>query len=86
MIILGVTHPVVWNNGACILVDGKLIAMVEEERLNRLKHAVDIPAERAIEFCLNRAGITLDDVDYFAIGWESMKGHKIREQHIWEYC
>ena len=36
MIILGVTHPVLWNNGACIIVDGKLIAMVEEERLNRL--------------------------------------------------
>ena len=39
MIILGVTHPISWNNGACILVDGKLIAMVEEERFNRFKHA-----------------------------------------------
>lgn len=39
MVILGLTHPISWNNAACILVDGKLVAMVEEERLNRIKHA-----------------------------------------------
>ena len=33
MIILGITHPISWNNAACILVDGQLVAMVEEERL-----------------------------------------------------
>ena len=85
MIILGVTHPILWNNGACILVDGKLVAMVEEERLNRFKHSCEVPAERAIGFCLSRAGVTLEEVDYIAIGWESMEGHKKKEQYIWDY-
>ncbi len=71
MIILGVTHPVSWNNAACILVDGKLIAMVEEERLNRIKHAPHMAPMLAIEYCLKRAGITLSQVDFVAVGFDS---------------
>ncbi len=86
MIILGVTHPISWFNAACILVDGKLIAMSEEERFTRFKYAKGgIAPEKSIEFCLKKAGVTLDDVDYFAVGWESMKHHKKKEQHIWDY-
>ncbi|MGR3174124.1 MAG: carbamoyltransferase family protein [Candidatus Scalindua sp.] len=85
MIILGVTHPISWNNGACILVDGKLIAMVEEERFNRFKHSPRVSADMSIEFCLKRAGVTLDDVDYIAIGWESAKRQKKKKRYPWDF-
>jgi carbamoyltransferase len=65
MIILGVNayHA---NASAAIIVDGRLIAAVEEERLNRVKYAAGLPA-RAIQFCLDRAGAKLSEVDHIAI-------------------
>jgi carbamoyltransferase len=65
MIILGINayHA---NASAAVIVDGRLIAAVEEERLNRVKYAAGLPA-RAIQFCLNRAGAKLSEVDHIAI-------------------
>lgn len=71
MIILGITHPISWNNAACILVDGQLVAMVEEERLNRIKHAPRIAPRLAVEYCLAEAGLSEQDVDYVAVGFDS---------------
>ncbi|MDH3676641.1 MAG: hypothetical protein OES12_14195 [Anaerolineae bacterium] len=48
---------------AALLVEGQLIAAAEEERFTRKKHDSSFP-ENAIEFCLNYAGITADDLDY----------------------
>jgi carbamoyltransferase len=44
------------DSAAAILLDGKVIAAAEEERFSRLKHDHKFPF-RAIEFCLQRAGI-----------------------------
>jgi carbamoyltransferase len=74
MIILGLTHPISWNNAACILIDGKLIAMVEEERLNRIKHAPRMAPKLAMDYCLRQAGVKLQDVDYVAIGFDTAIG------------
>jgi carbamoyltransferase len=65
MIILGINayHA---NASAAILVDGRLIAAVEEERLNRVKYAAGLPA-RAIQWCLEAAGGKLTDVDHIAV-------------------
>lgn len=56
------------DSSACIIRDGKLVAMVEEERFNREKHTSAFPIN-AIHFCLNQAGIELDKVDFIAFGW-----------------
>jgi carbamoyltransferase len=48
---------------AAILVDGRLIAACEEERLSRVKHDGSFP-ERAIRYCLQEAGIRSEEVDY----------------------
>src|SRR5215831_2004831 len=48
---------------AALLRDGILVAAAEEERFTRKKHDSDFP-EKAIEFCLRRAGITAADLDY----------------------
>ena len=53
---------------AALLIDGRLVAAVEEERLNREKKTTDFPA-KAIDWCLEEAGITFDDVDLFAFPW-----------------
>jgi carbamoyltransferase len=65
MIILGINayHA---NAAAAIVVDGHLVAAVEEERLNRVKYAAGLPV-RAIQFCLDQAGAKLTDVDHIAI-------------------
>ncbi|WP_369234786.1 carbamoyltransferase [Streptomyces sp. R21] len=53
---------------AALLIDGRLVAAVEEERLNREKKTTDFPTN-AIDWCLEEAGITFDDVDLFAFPW-----------------
>ncbi|WP_328311964.1 carbamoyltransferase [Streptomyces sp. NBC_00442] len=53
---------------AALLVDGRLVAAVEEERLNREKKTTDFP-ENAVDWCLKEAGVTFDDVDLFAFPW-----------------
>jgi carbamoyltransferase len=65
MIILGVNayHA---NASAAIVVDGQLVAAVEEERLNRIKYAAGLPS-RAIQYCLKTVGAKLSDVDHIAL-------------------
>lgn len=54
--------------GAALLVDGKLVAAVEEERLNREKHTSDFPIQ-SVRWCLEHAGLQLSDIDLFAFPW-----------------
>jgi carbamoyltransferase len=65
MIILGINayHA---NASAAIVSDGRLLAAVEEERLNRVKYAAGLPA-RAIQYCLDQAGAKISEVDHIAI-------------------
>jgi carbamoyltransferase len=51
---------------AAIIEDGRLIAAVEEERLNRVKHCAGFP-EQAIRYCLAEAGVRLEDLDHIGI-------------------
>ncbi len=66
MIILGINayHA---DSSAAILVNGKLVAAIEEERFTRVKHWAGFP-KMAIQFCLKEAGISLNEVDHIAIG------------------
>src|SRR3981189_2150424 len=51
---------------AAIIKDGKLIAAVEEERFNRLKHCAGFPSQ-SIRYCLNTAGVGIEEVDHVGI-------------------
>jgi len=53
---------------ASLLVDGQLVAAVEEERFNRVKHWAGFPAE-SIRYCLAAGGISIGDVDHIAISF-----------------
>lgn len=62
MLILGIScfyH----DSAAVLLQDGILVAAADEERFSRIKHDFGFP-ELAIEFCINQAGVTFDDLDY----------------------
>jgi carbamoyltransferase len=50
---------------AALVVDGVPVAAAAEERFNRRKHSGDFPIG-AIEYCLQHAGLDLDDVDVLA--------------------
>ncbi|MER9758090.1 carbamoyltransferase [Mesorhizobium sp. M0166] len=55
------------HDGAAVLVrDGRVIAAVEEERLNRMKHSNKLPI-RSIQYCLSAAGVQLNDIDRVAL-------------------
>jgi carbamoyltransferase len=51
---------------AAIIRDGRLIAAVEEERFNRVKHCAGFPTQ-SIEYCLRAAGIAVEDVAHIGI-------------------
>jgi carbamoyltransferase len=66
MIILGI-NAYHGDSAACIVIDGQLVAAIEEERIRRVKHWAGFPSE-AVRFCLNYAGVKLSEVDHIAIG------------------
>ncbi|MDO8803163.1 MAG: carbamoyltransferase C-terminal domain-containing protein [Elusimicrobiota bacterium] len=66
MIILGL-NAYHGDSAACLVVDGKLVCAMEEERIRRQKHWAGLPAE-AVKWCLDYAHLEFKDVDYIAIG------------------
>ena len=54
------------DSSACLVVDGKLVSAVEEERLRRIKHWAGFPL-MSIRYCIEQAGLTLADIDYIAV-------------------
>lgn len=67
MRILGLTT--MGDAAATLLVDGEIVAAVEEERFSRQKHHSGFPY-RSIEYCLGHAGIRMADVDHVALYWK----------------
>ena len=58
------------DSAACILLDGKLVAAAEEERFRRIKHWAGFPS-KAIRYCLDAAGLKLNQVDVVAVNQDS---------------
>jgi carbamoyltransferase len=54
---------------AALVIDGKLVAAAEQERFSRKKHTGDFPID-AIHYCLKRAGISIDEIDEIAHGFD----------------
>ena len=61
MTILGIS-AFYHDSAACILRDGEIVAAVQEERFTRKKHDASFPLH-AVRWCLQEAGVTLDDLD-----------------------
>lgn len=69
MKILGLTAPISWNSAAALIIDGKLIAAVEEERFNGLKHSPRIIPLKSIEYCLKQGNINPNEIDAIGFGY-----------------
>jgi carbamoyltransferase len=64
MLILGVS-AFYHDSAAALVRDGTIIAAAQEERFSRKKHDPAFP-RHAVRYCLEEAGISLDDVDFIA--------------------
>lgn len=53
------------DSAAAVVVDGEVVAAAQEERFTRVKHDHRLPLN-AIEYCLEEAGVTADQLDYVA--------------------
>lgn len=51
------------DSAAALLVDGRIVAAVAEERLSRVKHQGGVP-RLAVDYCLREAGLRLEDIDH----------------------
>ena len=56
------------DSAAALLINNEIAFAVEEERLNRKKHAGGFP-ETAIRACLDYKNITIEDLDHIAFFW-----------------
>ncbi len=71
------------DSSAALLVDGRLVAAVEEERFNRVKHWAGFPAE-SIRWCLGQAGVAAGDIDHVSVSfnpranWQVKAGFALR--------
>jgi carbamoyltransferase len=65
MIVLGL-NAYHGDASACIFKDDIILGAAEEERFSRVKHAAGFPIN-AIKFCLDTAGISIDQVDHITI-------------------
>lgn len=72
MNILGITGLGV-GPAACLVQNGRLIAMAEEERFNRLKNSYGFLPEKATQFCLNYGNLSLDEIDYIIFPWDTYR-------------
>jgi carbamoyltransferase len=57
------------DSSAAIVKDGQLVAAVEEERFNRVKHWAGFPIE-SIRYCLQAAGISAEQLDHVAVSFD----------------
>lgn len=61
---------------ACLIIDGKIIAAAEEERFINEKHTCNFPVN-AIQYCLNKANMVINDLDYICHGFDFSKFKEI---------
>jgi carbamoyltransferase len=64
-VVLGLSYS--YDSGAALMIDGRIVAAVNEERMNREKMYAGFPA-LAIQECLRIAGLRASDVSVVAVG------------------
>ncbi|HTQ07966.1 MAG TPA: carbamoyltransferase C-terminal domain-containing protein [Polyangiaceae bacterium] len=66
------------DSNAALVVDGKVVACVLEERFVRIKHYSGLPVQ-AIEYCLAEAKLTMDQIDAIALTSKNTDGGPLRQ-------
>tara|TARA_Y100000590_G_scaffold102355_1_gene116287 strand:- start:454 stop:2154 length:1701 start_codon:yes stop_codon:yes gene_type:complete len=60
------------DSGVCLLKNGKIIDIINEERLTRKKLQGGFPS-KSLSYILKKNKLKIDDIDYFAYGWHGRK-------------
>ena len=70
-VILGINGAPIQGHdaAAALIVDGSIVAVVEEERLCRVKKSIGIPPVKSVQEVIHIAGIKPVDIDTVAIPW-----------------
>jgi len=63
---LNATGP---NTASCLVVGGEPVAFAEEERFTRVKLAMNQIPTRSSRYCLEAAGLDVQDLDAITLGW-----------------
>ncbi len=81
MIILGINgwHSRSHDASACLVKEGKILAMAEEERFIREKYAFDKIPINATSYCLEEANISPNEIDVVALGWDYRLMYSLRQ-------
>jgi carbamoyltransferase len=70
------------DSAAALLCDGEIVAAAQEERFTRKKHDPSYP-KKAVEFCLEQAGIKAKDIDFVAFYDKPiLKFHRLIETYM----
>ena len=59
------------DSSACLLLNGELIAAIEEERLRRIKHWAGFPS-KAIEYCIAESGVNPAKINHISYSRDPM--------------
>ena len=62
---LNINHA---DTSACLVIDGKIVFAIEEERFTRIKHYANFPYY-SIKACLENSNLELKDIDYIAVNY-----------------
>ena len=58
------------DTSAALIVNGKLVAAIEEERFTKIKHYAGLPIN-SIKYCLNSHNLTISEVDVITVNYNS---------------
>jgi carbamoyltransferase len=80
MIVLGIANSK--DSGACLMIDGKIISSINEERLCRKKLTKEFPF-LSIDWVLANSGLSIDDVDSVGCGvWKGIDSWEMFPRYI----
>ena len=66
MYILGIHNAS--DSGVCLIKNNKILAALNEERINRKKMYIGFP-HKSLRTVLSKFNLKINDIDYFAYGW-----------------
>ncbi len=69
MLVLGLSGVFGHDAAACLMADGRVVAMMEEERVTRSPHAPGAVPVYSTLYCLSEYGIQFGDLDCVAASW-----------------
>src|SRR5262245_31868079 len=70
---------------AALVIDGRVIAALPEERLNRVKYFGGFPAQAVAE-CLRIGGVSIREVDHVAFGRDSSANLTKKLQYVLKHA